>query len=137
MKKSQLFVAAGLAALVCTSAHAEVYPKDKLITMTKTIGHGPIAAEYSFTRDKAKSDQAIKEIGWLTIQPGDGVGYHKHEKNEDAYIIVSGEGTFKDTDGKETAVKAGDITIVRKGESHSLMNTGKVPLVFVDVIAEQ
>ncbi len=29
------------------------------------------------------------------------------------------------------------LTIVRKGESHGLTNTGSVPLVFVDVIAEQ
>jgi len=34
-------------------------------------------------------------------------------------------------------VKPGDVTIVRKGESHGLTNTGSVPLVFVDVIAEQ
>jgi hypothetical protein len=29
------------------------------------------------------------------------------------------------------------VTIVRKGEGHGLANTGNVPLVFVDVIAEQ
>jgi mannose-6-phosphate isomerase-like protein (cupin superfamily) len=33
-------------------------------------------------------------------------------------------------------VKAGDVTIVRPGESHGLANTGKEPLVFVDVIAQ-
>ena len=30
-----------------------------------------------------------------------------------------------------------DETIVRKNEAHGLVNTGTVPLVFVDVIAEQ
>lgn len=137
MKKSHLFLAASLAALLGTAAHAEVYPKDSLIKMQKNLGQGTLNAEYSFTRDKAEKGQAIKEIGWLTLQPGDAIGYHKHVNNEDAYVIVSGEGTFKDKDGHEQIVKAGDITIVRKGESHSLANTGRVPLVFVDVIAEQ
>ncbi len=31
----------------------------------------------------------------------------------------------------------GDVTIVRKGESHWLTNTGSVLLVFIDIIAEQ
>ena len=44
---------------------------------------------------------------------------------------------FKDKDGKDKPVKAGDVTIVRKGESHGIANTGKEPLVMVDVIAEQ
>lgn len=81
--------------------------------------------------------QAIKEISWLTLKPGDSIGYHKHTTNEDTYIIISGRGTFKDKDGKDVPVKAGDVTIVRKNESHGLVNTGTEPLVFVDVIAEQ
>jgi mannose-6-phosphate isomerase-like protein (cupin superfamily) len=62
---------------------------------------------------------------------------HKHENNEDAYIIVTGEGIFTDSAGKETPVKAGDITIAKKGESHALKNTGKEPLVFLDVVGAQ
>ncbi len=37
---------------------------------------------------------------------------------------------------KETLIK-GERMIVRKGESHGIANTGKQPLVFIDVIAEQ
>ena len=100
-------------------------------------GQGVLVGEYAFTRDKATKDQAIKEISWLTLAPGDSIGYHPHVTNEDTYIIVSGQGTFKDKDGRDVPVKAGDVTIVRKGESHGLANTGTVPLVFIDVIAEQ
>ncbi|GAA0469540.1 MULTISPECIES: cupin domain-containing protein [Tatumella] len=98
-------------------------------------GKGTVAAAFAFTRDKAGADQAIKEISWLTLQPGTSIGYHKHINNEDAYIIVSGSGIFKDTDGKDYPVTAGDITIVREGQSHGLTNNGKQPLVVVDVIA--
>ena len=137
------FRAAALAALalgLAASAHADVFTKEQLIHLNKDKpagGHGVLVGEYAFTRDKATKDQAIKEISWLTLQPGDSIGYHKHTTNEDTYVIVSGTGTFKDKDGKDVPVKAGDVTIVRKGESHGLANTGSVPLVFIDVIAEQ
>ena len=133
-------LAAGLAMLAAVPVQAEVFPKESLIKVDKKEaggGKGTLSGEYAFTRDKATKDQAIKEISWLTLQPGDSIGYHKHTTNEDTYIIVSGTGTFRDKDGKDYEVKAGDVTVVRKNESHGLTNTGTVPLVFVDVIAEQ
>jgi mannose-6-phosphate isomerase-like protein (cupin superfamily) len=134
------FLIASLLALACASAQADVFPAESLQKIDKKEaggGQGTLSGAYAFTRDKATKDQAIKEISWLTLLPGASIGYHKHVTNEDTYIIVSGEGVFKDKDGKDYAVKAGDVTIVRKGESHGLVNSGKQPLVFVDVIAEQ
>lgn len=125
--------------LVAT-ASADVFTKEQLIKLNKEKaggGNGTLVGEYAFPRDKALKDQAIKEISWLTLAPGDSIGYHQHTTNEDTYIIVSGRGSFKDKDGREVPVKAGDVTIVRKGESHGLTNTGTEPLVFIDVIAEQ
>ena len=56
--------------------------------------------------------------------------------NEDAYIIISGEGIFTDGTGKETVVRAGSITIARPGQSHALRNEKDEPLVFLDIIAQ-
>lgn len=126
--------------LAAAPALADVFTKEELIKVNKEAaggGKGTLIGEYAFTRDKALKDHAIKEISWLTLQPGDSIGFHKHTTNEDTYIIISGRGTFRDKDGKDVAVKPGDVTIVRKGESHGLVNTGTEPLVFVDVIAEQ
>lgn len=139
-----LFVAAfvfvsAMALLSVRKADAAIYAKEDLIVLDKTDlggGKGVISGLYAFTRDKAAKEDSIKEITWLTIQPGDSVGFHQHTTNEDAYIIVSGTGVFKDTDGKEYPVKTGDVTIARRGDSHALFNTGKEPLVFISVIAE-
>lgn len=141
-KRSALATAFASVTLLATAsiAHAEVYPKESLIKANKQDaggGKGTLTGEYAFTRDMPKKDEAIKEISWLTLKPGDSIGYHKHTTNEDTYIIISGTGIFKDKDGKDVPVKAGDVTIVRKGESHGLTATGTEPLVFVDVIAEQ
>ena len=48
---------------------------------------------------------------------------------------AGGKGPLLGT-GKQTPVGAGDITIARPGQSHALKNTGKEPLVFLDLIAE-
>lgn len=121
-------------------ASAQIITHEQLQKLDKSNlggGEGTVNAAFAFTRDNATSGQVIKEIGWLTLKPGTSVGYHKHVDNEDAYIIVSGHGLFKDSDGKTYPVKKGDVTIARKGESHGLSNNGSEPLVFISVIAAQ
>lgn len=138
-------------ALVCGLAFAfpafaadefpQVYPKSGYIVKEREklggTGEGKVLCEYAFPRDKALPDQAIKEIAWLTLPPGASIGVHGHVKNEDAYIVISGQGVFIVADGTEIPVKAGDTTIARKGESHGIKNTGAEPMVILDVIAEQ
>ena len=139
MLKKSLFLAFCLM-LVVPAALADVYEKDKLIVLDKDKaggGKGILYGKYAFTRDKAPKNHAVKEIGWLTVKPGDAIGYHEHISNEDVYIIVSGTGLFKDVDGKEMQVKAGDITICRKGQKHGITNNGDTDLVMISVIAEQ
>ena len=72
----------------------------------------------------------------MTLYRGDSVGLHPHSINEDAYIIVSGEGIFTDGSGTDTVVRAGDITIARPGQKHGLRNEKAEPLVFLDIIAQ-
>ncbi len=140
MRKMTTAVLCMAVLLPLTAANAQVITQAQQQKMEKSGlggGKGTVGAAFAFTRDQATAGQAIKEISWLTLKPGVSIGYHKHTANEDAYIIVSGQGIFKDTDGKDYPVKAGDITIVREGESHGLTNNGKEPLVVVDVIAAQ
>lgn len=120
-------------------ARAALYREEELIRLEKQNvggGKGPLAGRYAFTRDMPSAGHAVKEIVWLSLEPGDSIGVHQHVSNEDLYVIVSGTGTLTDADGKEYAVKPGDINIARKGDSHGLANTGAEPLVFISVIAE-
>ena len=117
----------------------QVYKKEELITLDKNNvagGNGTLHGKFAFTRDMATEDEAIKEIGWMTLNKGESVGVHSHKNNEDTYIIVSGEGIFTDGSGKETVVKAGDVTIARPNQSHGLRNEKDEPLVFLDIIAQ-
>lgn len=99
-------------------------------------GEGTLYGKFAFRREQATTDQAIKEIGLMTLKPGDSIGLHKHEANEDTYIILSGTGLFTDGDGNEYLVGPQSVTIAVAGESHALKNTGTEDLVFIDLIAQ-
>jgi len=121
-------------------ASAEVYPGKDAIKIDREKmggGIGTVSCVYAFTRDKAPAEHAVKEMAILTIPPGASIGYHKHDVNEDAYIVISGTGVFKDSDGKEYNVEPGDMNIIRMGQMHGLANNGNVPLVVISVIAGQ
>ena len=136
-----LSVCLAVVLLLCArTARADIYRNNALTAVEKNGvggGHGTLHARFAFTRDQPPKDHAVKEIGWLTLQPGDSIGVHTHATNEDVYVIVSGKGTFTDVDGTAHDALPGDITIARKGQSHGLANTGAEPLVFISVIAEQ
>ena len=117
----------------------QVYRKGELQTWNREKaagGEGALLGDFSYTRKQTDAGDAFREIGWLTLPPGASIGLHKHTENEDVYIIISGNGVFTDSNGKEFAVAAGDITIARPGQSHALRNSGTEPLVFLDLIAQ-
>lgn len=99
-------------------------------------GVGILYGKFAFRREQATDDQAIKEIGMMTLKPGDSIGLHQHKDNDDTYIIISGTGKFIDSAGKETAVGPKSVTIAGPGESHALINDGSEDLVFIDLIAK-
>jgi mannose-6-phosphate isomerase-like protein (cupin superfamily) len=133
-------IVAGLVGWTSMASAEQVFTKSTLKTWDRDKlagGVGTVFGKFSFTRNEAKKEEAIKEVGFITLQPGTSIGLHKHDANEDVYVIVSGKGVFTDSAGKESAVAAGDITIARKGESHALKNNGTEPLVVLDVIGQQ
>ena len=99
-------------------------------------GKGTLYGKFAFRREQATPNQAIKEIGMMTLKPGDSIGLHSHANNEDTYIILSGEGMFTDGDGGEYVVGPQSVTLAGPGQSHSLTNTGSDDLIFIDLIAQ-
>ena len=70
----------------------------------------------------------------VTLNPGDSVGYHVHEGEEELYHILSGTAKYDDN-GKETVILSpGDTTITVSGEGHSIENVGDDVLEFIAVI---
>ena len=118
----------------------QYFPADKLfdknVEHAGGTGEGTLYGKFAFRREQADINHAIKEIGLMTLKPGDSIGLHKHETNEDTYIILAGKGLFVDGEGNEYIVGPESVTIAVAGESHSLKNIGTEDLVFIDLIAQ-
>ncbi len=149
MNKSIVAFALAASVLVAGAAFAEVelkpqkhgqcYTAEQLFT--KDVdgaggGKGILHGEFAFRREQALEDDAIKEIGWMTLKPGAYIGTHAHKDNEDAYLIISGKGVFTDGNGNAWVVGPGDMTLARPGQAHGLANLYKEDLVFLDIIAK-
>ena len=93
-------------------------------------GEGSTHLTYLLDGSTQKNARMFAEI---TLNPGCSIGYHQHISETEYYFILSGEGIVND-DGKEAPVKKGDSIITGNGASHSIKNTGSIPLVFHAVI---
>ena len=69
----------------------------------------------------------------ITLEPGCGVGLHKHEGDCETYFILSGEGELNDN-GTVTTLRAGDVSFTDSGEQHGIINKGTEPLVLIGLI---
>lgn len=80
-----------------------------------------------------EQEKNVRMLAELTLRPGSSIGRHSHETETEYYIILSGSGLVNDN-GAEIPVTAGDAIITGNGASHSIANTGSVPLVFHAII---
>jgi mannose-6-phosphate isomerase-like protein (cupin superfamily) len=110
-----------------------VIHRNEMITEDKEKlrnGEGNTHLTYLLDGSTQKNARMFAEI---TLDQGCSIGYHRHDSETEYYFILSGTGIVND-DGKEVDVKQGDSIITGNGSSHSIKNTGSVPLVFHAVI---
>ena len=69
----------------------------------------------------------------MVIAPGNTIGEHKHEGDNEIFYFLSGTGEYNDN-GTIVTVEPGDTTICNDGEMHGLKNTGDVDLEFIALI---
>ena len=77
-----------------------------------------------------KNARLLSEV---TLPPGASIGEHRHDSETEYYMILSGTGTVID-EGKEKRVGPGDVVVTGDGASHSIINSGTVPLKFIAAI---
>ena len=69
----------------------------------------------------------------MILAPGNPIGEHKHEGDNEIFYFLSGTGEYNDN-GTLVQVGPGDTTVCNNGELHGLKNTGDVPLEFIALI---
>ena len=80
-----------------------------------------------------ENEKNVRLIAEINLPPGASIGEHKHDNETEYYLILSGSGVVNDS-GKDIEINAGDTIVTGGGASHSISNTGDVPLVFHAVI---
>jgi mannose-6-phosphate isomerase-like protein (cupin superfamily) len=80
-----------------------------------------------------ENEKHTRMLGEITLEPGCSIGYHQHNNETEYFFIISGSGTVNDN-GTEVKINAGDSIITGNGASHSIKNTGDVPLILHAVI---
>ncbi|MBN1992436.1 MAG: cupin domain-containing protein [Anaerolineae bacterium] len=67
-------------------------------------------------------DTKLRFIYYLEMEPNTSIGYHQHGHNEEAYVVLEGQGLMT-VNGEARAVKTGDVILNKPGWSHGLENT--------------
>ena len=70
----------------------------------------------------------------LILQPACSIGLHPHENEKELFFILKGRAETIDN-GEPKILEAGDASITRSGESHSLKNIGSDTLEVLAIIA--
>jgi len=69
----------------------------------------------------------------LTLPPGVSIGSHRHDSEDELFVVTRGKGLLDDGD-TQTLVEAGDTMLTRSGESHAISNCGNEDLEIVALI---
>ncbi|MBO1914708.1 cupin domain-containing protein, partial [Microvirga sp. 3-52] len=83
-----------------------------------------------------KEDQVegLSLFAKVVVSPHSTIGYHQHTDDAEAYYLLKGEGIFLDHNEARVPVKAGDLCLIKKGQSHGLENLTDQELEMIAVV---
>jgi uncharacterized cupin superfamily protein len=99
------------------------------------------APHYDTLCARLATGTAAKQLGVSidVLAPGmRGCPYHLHHAQEEAFVILEGEGTLR-VAGELLAVKAGDVLFLPAGPEypHQLINTSGAPMKYLSISTKQ
>jgi quercetin dioxygenase-like cupin family protein len=73
-------------------------------------------------------------IGLNAFEPGQSHALHAHAGMDKMYSVLEGEGLFL-LEGREVAMRAGDLLVAPEGVPHGIRNSGSTRLLVLAVLA--
>jgi len=70
----------------------------------------------------------------LTLQPGCSIGFHKHEEEEEVFVVLRGSAETDDN-GHNVVLNVGDTILTGDGSGHSIKCISQEPLELMAVIS--
>ncbi len=72
-------------------------------------------------------------FGKTLIEPGNSIGVHSHEGEQEAYYILKGKALYNDN-GTEVEIGPGTLTLCKSGDSHGIEAIGDETLEYAMLI---
>jgi len=94
-------------------------------------GSGAVSIRHCFEKEEITAN--VRLCSLLTLPPGTSIGPHRHENEDEIFIVTAGMGVLDDGVA-ETEIQTGDAILTGKGESHAVRNTGDRDLEIVAMI---
>ena len=107
-------------------------------TLEKTVvenargGIGSIEMHTKITKEDQV--EGLSLFAKVVVSPHSTIGYHQHTDDAEAYYVVKGEGVFLDHNEERVPVKAGDLCLIKKGQSHGMENLTDDELEMIAVV---
>ncbi len=84
-------------------------------------GVGVLKHKELFSGEEFKS--GLRFMNYTILPPGTTIGDHKHENDEEIYVVLEGKGIMH-LDGNSFEVKSGSVIRNKPYGTHGLVNTG-------------
>jgi mannose-6-phosphate isomerase-like protein (cupin superfamily) len=94
-------------------------------------GAGDVVFQHLFRQTEIKARTRL--CARLTLPPGAGIGAHKHEGEDELFLVARGSGILDDGISRQR-VKSGDAILTGNGEMHAIHNDGQEPLELIAII---
>lgn len=91
------------------------------------IHDGEALCQHGTLFDSAAFNTPIRFINYTVLPTGSSFGLHTHGNDNEIYVILEGSGIYG-ADGEQAQVREGDVLVNLPYGTHSLANTGTVPL---------
>jgi len=81
--------------------------------------------------------EVIKEtdsykIKVITVEPGQRLSYQVHDKRDEYWVVISGNGLLT-VNGTDSTCFPGTAICIEANDAHRVANTGTTPLIFAEV----
>lgn len=94
-------------------------------------GAGDVTIQHFFKKEEITARTRL--CARLTLPPGASIGLHKHELEDELFVVLRGQGLIDDGHSQEP-VQAGDAILTGKGAGHAVSNNGAEPLEMIAII---
>ena len=83
-------------------------------------GKGTVLVEHLFLQNEIRAKCRLCSV--LKLEPLSSIGLHKHEGEDELFLVLRGSAVLIDEKGTKTFLSEGDAVLTGNGEAHSLVN---------------